>query len=448
MNEVFRPAEFGACMKNVLMLTYMYYPANHIASHRPGKMVKYLGRYRWNPVVVCPDWTRGNSPYFDPDLLTDRRNNAAVHAIPYEPLWGGNLFVKAVRCMSDPRVFAVRALRRFHRALQKNPPEFYYGAVRFLREYLRCHRFDCIWATEAVCHAIAARLHAEFRIPWVADFRDVFDQKGLAENARGKAYLKRIEPKLLATCSLITTVSEPLREILQSRHSQPVHVVENGFDHEDYAGDDEVCDKRHSMFHIVYTGKIIYPHQDPSPLFEGLKRLLDAGTIEPTEVKVSLFGTEAEGILRELTARYDGLDRVVDVRPRITFQEALRAQKQATVLLLLAIGSERGILTGKVFEYLGARRPILCVPGDHDCVDALLARTHAGVVCRDAEDTAQTLAGWYARWQRTGTVAYEGIEAEIKRHSRRERARVLAGLLDRCAGTPTRGRAPVAGGVG
>ncbi len=427
-------------MKNVLMLTYMYYPANHIASHRPGKMAKYMAQYGWNPIVVCPEWTASNSRYFDPKLSGQGQSQAQVHAIPYAPMQGGGLLTKAwkaVGLLSDPRVFAVRALRRFNRALEKSPPEFYYGAIGFLRDYLRCNRIDCIWATEAVSHAIAARIHREFNIPWVADFRDVFDQKGFSKNAKGKAYLLKLEPSLLETCSMITTVSDPLKEVLETRHRKPVHVVENGFDHADYTEELAQGPEAAPVFHIVYTGKIIYPLRDPSPLFEALSKFIVAGKIDPTKVKVSFYGTEAEGILSELMGRYPGLDGVVDIQGRIAFQEAVRIQRNATVLLHLAHGNERGILTGKVFEYLGARRPVLCIPGDRDCVDALLAQTKAGLSCHDAEAVADTLIHWYHQWLETGAVPYEGIDAEIMKHSRQERARVLARLLEECTGAST-----------
>lgn len=446
MDNVRIPMRSGAGIKHVLMLTYMYYPSNHIASHRPGKMAKYLAQYGWNPIVVCPAWTRANSRYFDPRLQGQCQANAEVHAIPYKPVQGSGLVAKAATLASDPRVFAVRVLRRFNRALEKNPPEFYYGAVRFLRDYLRCNRIDCIWATEAVCHAIAARIHSEFHVPWIADFRDVFDQKGLAENQAGKAYLKRIEPSLLKTCSMITTVSEPLREILEARHHKPVYVVENGFDHADYVGGQDP-EARASVFHIVYTGKIIFPLRDPSPLFEAVSELVTDGKIEPAKIKISFYGTEAESTLLELAGRYPGLDGIVDIQPRIAFQEAVAIQKRASVLLHLAHGSERGILTGKVFEYLGARRPILCIPGDRDCVDALLDQTRAGVACPDVENVARQLICWYDQWRRTGKVIYEGIDAEIAKHSRQERAGVLAGLLDRCVDTSVSREPAVALGV-
>jgi len=437
-------------MNNVLMLTYMYYPANHIASHRPGKMAKYLAQYGWAPVVVCPEWTASNSRYFDSKLLDGHETDVQVCPIPYNIVSGAGALGKARKVTSllaTPRVLAVRVLRRLNRALEKNPPEFYYGAIDFLRDYLGSHRIDCIWATEAVSHAIAAQIHREFQIPWVADFRDVFDQKGLSENAKGKAYLLRAEPGLLETCSMITTVSDPLKEILEARHHKPVHVVENGFDHADYADGRGQGGETTSVFHIVYTGKIIYPLRDPSPLFEALSQLLAAGKIESGKIKVSFYGTEAEETLSMLIGQHPGLNGVVDIHGRIAFEDAVRIQKNATVLLHLAHGTERGILTGKVFEYLGARRPILCIPGDRDCVDALLTQTQAGVSCRDADEVARELIRWYDQWKDTYAVAYNGIDAEIRKHSRQERAGVLAGLLDQCAQTRVSSRAAEMQGV-
>ena len=69
--------------------------------------------------------------------------------------------------------------------------------------------------------------------------------------------------------------------------------------------------------------------------------------------------------------------------PYLPRPEALALQRDSEALLLLipeADGRGRGVLSGKVFEYLAAERPILaCVPPDGEAA-ALLRETDAGVV--------------------------------------------------------------------
>jgi len=417
-------------MKNVLMLTYMFYPCNHIASQRAAKTAKYLPEYGWNPVIVCPKWTKENSKYFDAEMVAEFDRSNVAKAIDYENNLGHSRFQKLlVKCITnpDPRILVVSILRRFALLLEKHPPEFYYGAIAFLRKYLRTNRIDCVWATEPVCYTIADWIHKNFGIPWVADFRDIYDQKGLPEHERGQSYLKKVESRIISSASAIVTVSEPLKKVLQTRHTMPVYVITNGFDPSDYDG--EVQQNR-EIFNIVYTGKIIFPLRDPSPLFEALATLISANKVEFSKICVSFYGTESENILDRLIHNYPALNNVVHVFPRVSFRESIQIQKQACILLHLAHGGQKGIMTGKIFEYLGARRPILCIPGDNDCVDALLKETKAGVICRNAEETAAQLLRWYQEWQQTGNVSYHARDEQIMKYSREKQAGQLAELLE------------------
>jgi len=417
-------------MKNVLMLTYMFYPCNHIASQRAAKMAKYLPKYGWNPVIVCPKWTKENSKFFDPEMVAGFDRSNVVKAIDYKNNLGHSRFRKLLtKCISnpDPRILVVCILRKFALLLERHPPEFYYGAIAFLRKYLRTNRIDCVWATEPVCYTIADWIHKNFGIPWVADFRDIYDQKGLPEHERGQSYLRKIEQRMISSASAIATVSEHLRAVLQTRHTKSVYVITNGFDPSDYDGE---IQQNREIFDIVYTGKIIFPLRDPSPLFRALKTLISTHKIEPSKVCVSFYGTESERTLDQLIGNIPTLRNVVQIFPRVSFRESINIQKQACILLHLAHGGQKGIMTGKIFEYLGAKRPILCVPGDNDCVDALLKETKAGVICRNTEEIAAQLLRWYQEWQQTGNVSYHAQDEQIMKYSREKQAGQLAELLD------------------
>jgi hypothetical protein len=61
-----------------------------------------------------------------------------------------------------------------------------------------------------------------------------------------------------------------------------------------------------------------------------------------------------------------GLREVIDFRGGVRRQEALQIQQEADILLLLESNAPeaRGVLTGKVFEYLMTDKPILLIgPG-------------------------------------------------------------------------------------
>jgi len=240
--------------------------------------------------------------------------------------------------------------------------------------------------------------------------------------------LLRQEPKVVASSSAILTVSEALRQRLEERHERPVTVLHNGFDPEDY---EAVQPRRLDKFTILYTGSIYFPDRDPRPLFGAVAHLLAHGSIDPARFSIDFF-SRRNADLERLVCAYPGIEQVVHIHPTVPHRESIALQKGAHVLLHLAHGEEKGILTGKLFEYLGARRPILCIPGDRDAVEETLHRAQAGMVCRNEEEVVRQILCWYQEWQESGLVAYHGVGSEIDKYSRVGQAARLAQSLNRC----------------
>jgi glycosyltransferase involved in cell wall biosynthesis len=121
--------------------------------------------------------------------------------------------------------------------------------------------------------------------------------------------------------------------------------------------------------------------------------------------------------------------RVVGV---VSHRQAIVAQRNASILLvIIGKGEGRAILTGKIFEYLGAGRPILAlVPHDGEAAD-LIRKTNTGVII-DPDDTnaiARALRDSYNEW-RAGNISYSPRNNKINRYSRLEQARQLGDLFE------------------
>jgi hypothetical protein len=419
-------------MKNVLILTSAFYPANRIDSLRPAKLAKYLPEYGWNPLIVCTKWTEGNCDNFDPALAKELENYNVVKSVRHlGALWSQPMrkIYTLASALAPPQIFIAKLLAKLcYFSIGRFPAEYYYDSISFLRKFLRTTKVDCVWATcdPPATHAVANWIHKRFRIPWVADFRDLWDQEYLTKGASRRAMLISVESKTLSSCSAIVTVSEPLKEVLKTRHEKHIYVILNGFDPGDYS--DSIA-KKQKTFNIVYTGKLLLHYRDPTYLFEALDSLLAHKKIDPSKISVSFYGSQPE-MVKRFIANFENLDNIVRVLPRVPFAKSIEVQKQACVLLQLAHAGEKGIFTGKLFEYLGARRPILCIPGDNDCVETLLKQTRAGVICHDAKETAAQLLCWYEEWRQKGTVSYYGREEDIMKYSRKKQSQDLARLLD------------------
>jgi len=414
-------------MKTVLLLAYQYPPAQAVSARRSGCMAKYLPHYGWRAVVVSRLWTPQNGQY-DPNFVQNLPPEALVAAIPD----GNN---------RRPFTGAFARLRMFVHP-STNPHRWTHKALQILPQIVGQYKPDAIWATcpPHATHYLANHLSRALRIPWIADFRDVIGQSGSVERFHNRFLNLRILPaekRLIKSASAITTVSEGLAGILEARYHREIDVVPNGFDPDDYSQNVlNLCDK----FIIAYFGSV-YTYRDPRPLFAALDLLQDNREIQLEDIRVRFYGQNSDYI--SSLARIYRCSRIVECHAPIPHSEVARCQQEASILLVLSCPRGEGILTGKVFEYLGARRPIMCIPTDR-AIYALLRETKAGVSCSTVDEVTAQLMKWYREWKSTGTVICHSKEEIIQKYSRRRQAEQLAQLLDSVALSPTRVGACVA----
>jgi glycosyltransferase involved in cell wall biosynthesis len=137
-------------------------------------------------------------------------------------------------------------------------------------------------------------------------------------------------------------------------------------------------------------------------------------------------------MLNTLIGKYD-LEPYVKQYGLISRSEALEKQRKSQVLLLLDWNDpeETGIYTGKIFEYLAAKRPILAVGGSEEgVISHLLCQTRAGVHCTDVETVVQMLTAWLNEFDASGSVAYSGDDNVIFQYSQKVMAERYSEILD------------------
>ena len=112
--------------------------------------------------------------------------------------------------------------------------------------------------------------------------------------------------------------------------------------------------------------------------------------------------------------------------------EAIALQRSSQILFVLLWSAENGegILTGKFFEYLGAKRPILATGKYCGGVTPLLEQTKSGYAFSSVDSLKVQLMNWYLEYKENGFVAYRGIDEEVDKYSYRDMARKFAQSLD------------------
>jgi len=302
-------------------------------------------------------------------------------------------------------------------------------AVDVGHELLRKERFDAMLSSSGpvTAHLIAKELKSRTGIPWIADLRDLWTQNHCYPyRLLRKWFERRLELKTLMWADALVTVSEPCSKKLKLLHrGKPVFAIPNGFD------PDEVSSKTLTRdFTLTYTGQLYQGKQDPEPLLQAIRELIAEGVIDPTAIKVRFFGPTQYWL--DQAVKKHGLEGIATQYGMVPRETALTKQRESQILLLFNWDDprERGVYTGKVFEYLAAQRPILAIGGQRGVGTELLEETGAGVYASNLVTLKEVLRLWYRECKLTGYVPYGGRDDQIAKYSHREMARKFAGVLN------------------
>ena len=282
-------------------------------------------------------------------------------------------------------------------------------------------------------HLIAKELKFKHKIPWVADFRDLWSQlHGYSYTPIRKLFDRRLELKTLSMADALVTVSQPWAEKLSALHKGKVtYAITNGFDPAEINIPPVSLT---SKFTITHTGRLYAGKQDTSKFLAALRDLVSDGTVNPNEVEARFYGPE-EGWLEKEIEQY-GLSGMVKQYGMLPRQVALEKQRESQVLLVINWEDEDGLvgLSGKLFEYLAARRPILNTGGlGNYSTERLLNETRAGIHAPTMEDVKNSLKELYQKYKFKSEVEYNGDIEKINKYTHREMARKFSEVLDHLA---------------
>ncbi len=419
--------------RKVLIITYYFPPRPGVASLRLRGLAKYLPEFGLEPVILTAALPSNPDPRFkviqtpypgDVSALIKKR----LHLQPENGLQGQIGIPLAIR--GSKHSISGR-LVRFIKGIVVYPDEQKYwlsSGIKAGHKLLQKEKFDALISSSSpvTCHLIAKELKARFGIPWIADFRDLWTQNHYYPySGLRKRIEKKLEIETLNWADAIVTVSEPDAEKMRTlHHGKPVITISNGFD-----PDEVSAAPLTKEFTITYTGQLYQGKRDPELLLKALHELIAEGTIDPSNIKVRFFGPAQYWLEQEIKGYH--LEEVVEQYGTVPRGIALVKQRESHILLLLNWDDPRevGVYTGKVFEYLAAKRPVLAIGGPRGVVAELLEETGAGIHISKLAELKNLLAQSYKHYEATGSTLYHGNDAEIRKYSHREMARKFAEVL-------------------
>jgi glycosyltransferase involved in cell wall biosynthesis len=401
----------NAGARNVLMIVPAFPPDNTSATSRPMHFARNLAEFGYWPLVLVQSglWSYPQ----DEELLQ----------------------------YVDGRCEVFRAV-----GLAKKPLRW---CIAALRAGLRIHRqrgIDLVWSTSPsiLLWYPAMALSVITATPLVLDVRDPVTYGCLwRPKSRLQARARRLgEHVCLSTASRIVHASPLTMRIMGERAGSRVAnrmvSIPNGFSAEPLA---PIRDMPGTRCTFLYAGKLERGVREPGILLQGLK----IACRNPAFARDACL--EVAGGLGEFLADVTQLglrDNVRDLGYR-SRRECSARMLGADVLVLLQSISGLGddVISGKAYEYLAARRPILGVVSSSGGDAWLLHETRNGRITglTDAGDVADGFLHFWRLWQE-GSLSSAAASGNIDRFDRRTLTAELASVFDRvlAEGRGRRGR--------
>lgn len=411
----------------ILILCDMFPPA---FAPRMGYLCKYLAHAGWQPVVV--------TEYIHDNTFAFLAGHAAVHTVCYGKAKGRIARKAGWICL----LLADFLFGYKDRKMAKT------GA-----RILRNDRFDAILCSVYRTFPLpAARtLARRFRLPFVADMRDIIEQypshEYIARPPRIFPWLDaqiirmfrwkllRDRNRCLRAAACITTVSP--WHVEQMKHYNPhVELIYNGYDPQLFYP----LQTPARQFCLTYTGRLISPDiRNPEYLFQAIAQLAEAGEIHPDTFRLCWYTDEASTQWLRTRSEHYAVASYMDFFGYVPADSVPGILRKSSVLLQLAnkAGGKgpKGIMSTKLFEAFAVEKPLLLVRSDESFLEETILRAQAGVAARTVEDVCSFLRHYYAQWKEKGYTSIQPRREVTHAFSRQRQAEQFMQLLSRHAKT-------------
>jgi glycosyltransferase involved in cell wall biosynthesis len=397
-------------LRKVLLLTYHFPPSGAVAVYRMLGLVRYLPQFGWQPIVVAPPQVPWEP--VDEALLAQVPPETPVERVPF----ASGLIGRMARYCAPEAHWLWAASGACKRMITEHQP----SAI------LTSSPPGCV-------HLLGRRLQRKFGLPWLADFRDPWVTNLRVDRLGFRLRFARwLESRVMRQANVLIANTPLNQRGWAEAYPLEAHkmvTITNGFDPEKF---ETHASPRVSSepLTILHAGEL-YNQRDPRPLLDALRELRAAG--EPLSIQLDFVGRHTSGhfdMAQEVRSR--GLEKDVRLEGQIPYAEALTRMMRADILLILHAAEFRVSIPAKLYEYLGAGRPILAMAELDSDIAWILRESgalHRVAPPRDVAQIKQSLVE-LAREVEAGHAAVPNPDA-LKQFTRERMAQKFAECLDR-----------------
>lgn len=423
-------------MKNVLWITGVFPPIS-CGVGRQFKLAKYLPDYGWNPVVLA----------FGKSMFCQRMDEGSLEDVKHLEVHRTRLWES--KLLQETLPIYLRRLVKFNPRWTTTPDPWllwYPFAMAVGKELIKkrraehCHflgssPIDAIFSTADpwTCHLVALSLKRKFGLPWVADFRDFWTEPVANSYVNRPRVLQRLEERwqraVMQEADWITAVNERQLETMRGKYPEiegKSSVVGHGYDPADFEGLAHA--RSNTVCSMTYTGTLYGERTKGAEAFlQALKQFYEENPNAP--LKVGFVGNckPAEKAAKELglwqVSFIGWMDRGATL--------GLLSESDVLLFILGDSNLDRHASPGKLYDYLGARKPILGVCPDGVAKSIIDDSTGGLTYCpSDIEGIKRGIAEMV---ESNGTEEMERLRPDkwvVEQHDVRRKAEEMAGVLE------------------
>ncbi|MBN9338047.1 MAG: glycosyl transferase family 1 [Chryseobacterium sp.] len=453
--------------KKVLIVTYYWPPAGGPGVQRWLKFAKYLPEFGWEPIIYTPE--NPSYPLIDKTLNNEvPKKLKVVKTNIWEPYQIAEKFSKSNQKFKGGQ-FDVGKNQSFLSKLSifirgnffiPDARKFWIKpSVKFLKQYLKENNINVLITTGPPhsLHLLGLALQKELpNLKWIADFRDPWTEisyyKHLKLTSAADKKHRQLEQSVFQTSDITLATSYTDADNFKKNGANSFCIT-NGFDvsENSKAGELEGLNAgssesirtpeeyhqtlKHSnsktnklKFTLSYVG-VLEQLRNPENLWKALTELCEKYPDFAKEFELKLVGRIDDKILSEIDTSV--LKNNIKNLGYLAHQDSVNEMQNSHLLLITNFPEEssKGIIPGKLFEYLATGKKIISFgPKDAD-VETILHKTNAGKHFDYSEVVGikDYILSLYEDWKSGKSIENS---ADINEFSRRELTYKLSEILE------------------
>ena len=351
-------------MHKVLVIAYYFPPMGLSGVQRTLKFVKYLKNYGWEPTVI----TTGKVAYFaHDDSLQKELDKTGVRVIRVEGSEPNSLLSRH-GTIKLPSELVRKFFNRISQTLfiPDNKISWAEKAFQKTLDILNNEEFNCIFISGPPFSqfSVFSNIKKFHNIPLVLDYRDLWvdNQFSFYITPLHKKLHKRREYRALKTADRVIVTNRKIKEKLINDYKflsfDEVYILPHGFDHEDFSSIQPLQKPNDKML-ITYSG-LFYEYITPKYFLHAFKKLLIENPSVAENIRLSfvgLVGKENQKLIKDLK-----LEAYVTEFGYLNHLDAIQKLMLSDILWFMVGNgkSSETISSGKLYEYFGAKKPIIC----------------------------------------------------------------------------------------